>query len=576
MKALGIYGQAQEMYRTIPQEQREIFEGYAAGYNRYLKEVGPAGVCGWCRGQPWLSEISPVDAMAYAQAVTVTSTNLADLIATAAPPKSEVADAGGLPLPDFDLGSNGWAIGSALSESGRGMLVANPHYPWVGSNRFWEKHLIIPGKLNVYGVSLLGIPGVLIGFNDAVAWTYTVSAGKRFTMYTLDLVPGNPAKYYYDGREREMTKRVMRIEVRQEDGSTRWVERLIYFSHYGPILNISGMEWTTKRAVALRDANANNVSFLTQQTAMAAARNLDQFKEAHKKNNAIPWVNTIAVSAEGRAWYADISATPNLKKKAITSWQKRAETDLFTKIAWQRGMVLLDGSNSLYEWVDVPGTRAGVLPYENMPQLERSDYVFNANDSFWLANPHQLLTGFPPLQGAEGTARSLRTRMNAIMLDNRRPGGPAGKDGKFSWEELATAVLANRSMSAELLRDALVGRCKAVRSVEIDGKSVDLGMACEILERWNGRYDLDSVGAVLWREFITIYDSADLRRAGNLFRNDLNPADPVNTPSGLAEVKTGTDPALKNLARAIVLLHNAGIALDTPLGKLQYSDKRRK
>ena len=39
-----------------------------------------------------------------------------------------------------DLGaSNGWAIGSALSEGGRGMLIANPHYPWVGSSRFWEK-----------------------------------------------------------------------------------------------------------------------------------------------------------------------------------------------------------------------------------------------------------------------------------------------------------------------------------------------------------------------------------------------------------------------------------------------------
>ena len=101
--------------------------------------------------------------------------------------------------------------------------------------------------------------------------------------------------------------------------------------------------------------------------------------------------------------------------EAIAALLKRKDSEMMTKTAWDRGIILLDGSNSLNEWVSDPTTRAGVIPWSRMPQLERKDYVFNANDSFWLANPHQLLTGFSPLQGLEGTARSLRTARNSRM-----------------------------------------------------------------------------------------------------------------------------------------------------------------
>lgn len=583
MRALGIYEQARAMLQALPREQREQIEGYVAGYNQYLREVKASGVAGWCRGKEWVFEITPVDLVAYNQSVVVTITNFADQIATAAPPGKQTARLAPPDLPDFDLpdfdlpdfeqASNGWAIGSERSAGGRGMLIANPHYPWVGSNRFWEKHLIIPGKLNVYGVGLLGSPAVSIGFNSAVAWTHTVSAGKRFTLYTLNLVPGDPLKYLYDGKEREMTSKVVRVAVRESDGKIRETEHRVYFSHYGPIINFPGFGWTASRAVTVRDANANNTIFYSQRAAMNAARSLEEFKQAHAKYNAMPWINTIAASADGRAWYADTSATPNLSAEAIAAWTKRKESDPLTRAAWERGLVLLDGSDSLYEWVDDPSTRPGVIPYSRMPQLERRDYVFNANDSFWLANPRQLLTGFSPLQGLEGTPRSLRTRMNVILLDDTRPEGPAGKDGKFTLEELSAALFSNRSMSAELLRADLVKRCQATQAVTLDGQSVDLRKACQVLAAWDGRFDLESVGAVLWREFISQYSPADLQREGALFARGFDPADPVHTPHTLAEDKAGSEGAIVKLARAVRLLEQNGIAVDTPLGKVQFSDK---
>lgn len=570
-RALGIYEQARAMLKTMSQEQRAMVEGYVTGYNQYLGEVTANGVKGWCSGKEWVFPITAEDLMTYQQSVVVTTTNLAEMIATTMPPKNETAYATPTSFPEFELASNGWAIGAERAAGGRGMLIANPHYPWIGSNRFWEKHLIIPGKLDIYGVGLLGSPGVAIGFNRNVAWTHTVSAGKRFTMYTLDLAPGNPTKYLYDGKEREMTSKVISVAVRQTDGSLKQVERRIFFSHYGPIINFPGVGWSAKRAVTVRDANANNEGFQPQRMAMNRARSLDDLKKAHADYNALPWVNTIATSADGRAWYADTSATPNLKPEAIAALLKRKDSDPMTKLAWERGIILLDGSNSQNEWVNDATTRAGVIPYARMPQLERKDFVFNANDSFWLANPHQLLTGFSPLQGMEGTARTLRTRMNAITLDDTGPNGPAGKDGKFTLDELAAAALNNRSLSADLLRAEVVKRCQATPSVSLEGQAVNLQKACGVLAAWDGRFDTNSVGAVLWREFTTQYEAADLQKAGALFQHEFNPADSVNTPHTMTPDKNHE--SLLKLARAVRVLEHAGFALDAPLGKVQYSDK---
>ena len=572
-RALGIHQQMRSMIQSMPREQREMVEGYVAGYNKYLSEVNANGVAGWCRGKEWVFPITAEDLMGYNQSIVITSSNFADMIATATPPKNETARAVKLSFPDFEQASNGWAIGSERAASGRGMLLANPHYPWVGANRFWEKHLVIPGQLDVYGVGLLGMPGVAIGFNRAVAWTHTVSAGKRFTLYTLDLVPGNPTRYLYDGKEREMTSKPISVAVRQSDGTVKQVERRIFFSHYGPVLNLPGFGWTAKRAVTIRDANANNASCQAQWLAMNRARSLEEFKQAHAEYNAMPWVNTIATSSNGRAWYADTSATPNLKPAALAAWLISRESDPLTRTAWERGLVLLDGSNSLYEWADDPATRRGVVPYSRMPQLERKDFVFNSNDSFWLANPRQLLTGFSPLQGAEGTARSLRTRMNVMLLDDLRPDGPSGKDGKFTLDELAAAVLGNRSLSGELARGELVKRCQATPSVTLDGQSVDLRQACQILAAWDGRYDVNSVGAVLWREFITQYEPTELQKDGALFQHAFNPIDPVGTPHTLTSDKAGEPQSLLKLSRAVRSLAQTGIALDAPLGKVQYSDR---
>jgi acyl-homoserine-lactone acylase len=581
-KALDIRADADAGLASQPQEIRDWLAGFAAGYNRYLRETGTDSVPGWCRGESWVFAIEPADIHAYLRSIVLPLAGIMARMAPAAPPAAggeptasdEPVPAEARAAPEAWEGfrpagaSNGWAIGRDRSESGGGMLVANPHYPWVGSNRMWEKHLTIPGELDVYGVSLIGLPGVAVGFNRNVAWTHTVSAGERLTLYKLDLVPGSPTTYRYDGEERQMTPRSVSVEVLEPDGALSIVEQVVWFSHYGPVVNLPGMQWTESTAFAIRDANEANHRLLAQWLDMARATTMDAFQEAHRRWNAAPWVNTIATSRDGRAWYADGSATPNLSQEALELWETATRDDEPTKVAWSRGMVLLDGSDSRFEWQNDPDARApGIVSFARSPQLERTDYVFNANDSYWMPNSTVLLTGYSQMHGTERSPRNLRPRMNARMLGDTSPEGPSGADGRFSLEELAANILSNRSEAAELLLDELVARCRGEGQTLLDGEPIDLSPACDVLAGYNGRLDLDSSGAVLFREWITQYRAVDQREAGVLFARPFDSSDPVGTPSGLAEGPL----ALENLGRAVRILEQAGLGLDAPLRDTQLA-----
>jgi acyl-homoserine-lactone acylase len=227
------------------------------------------------------------------------------------------------------------------------------------------------------------------------------------------------------------------------------------------------------------------------------------------------------------------------------------------------------------------------VPYDRMPKVERRDYVFNANDSFWLPHADHVLSGdYSPLHGRQNTARSLRTRENAVVLRDTSAQGPAGDDGKFSLDELAGAALANRGYPSRVLKDEVVARCEATSSVavpaltasqpeqELPAATVEVSKACATLASWDGTYDLDARGAALWREFMGRFDTADLTRQGPLWATAFDPDRPVETPSGLAPAPdAGDDAVLVNLARAVQIFDKAGHPVDAPLGALQYADR---
>src|SRR5439155_650285 len=135
----------------------------------------------------------------------------------AQPPTQAQLQAFGERLFDLGIGSNAVALGRAATRNGSGLMLGNPHFPWDGTERFYEAHATIPGKVNVIGGSLFGVPAVLIGHTDGLAWSHTVSTAFRFTPFELKLVPGDPTSYVYDGVPHKMKADKVTVQVKQQD-----------------------------------------------------------------------------------------------------------------------------------------------------------------------------------------------------------------------------------------------------------------------------------------------------------------------------------------------------------------------
>jgi len=259
---LHLWDDADERFSGQSERVTDMVTGYVAGFNAELEAEGPHG---WCEGADWVGPITTTDLYANLNDITLFASagNLIDPIATAQPPATATTetttgdttatDGTIVDVPTSDttgdsLGSNGWSIGAAGSETGGGMLIANPHFPWEGEKRLWESQLTLTtGELNVYGVGLTGVPGVLIGFNDAVAWTHTVSAGYRMTLYELNLTPGDPTSFQYGSDTEALASEDISVEVKQADGTVTTEDRTMWASHYGPMLNLP-FGWTDTKA----------------------------------------------------------------------------------------------------------------------------------------------------------------------------------------------------------------------------------------------------------------------------------------------------------------------------------------
>ncbi len=570
--ALGVLERAAVLRDAQPPWIRELVTGYVDGYNHRLAEMSERGsLARWCADAEWVRPIDEIDLYAYLVDVALMGSgrNLVHLIGWAqAPgpdgphPAASLAALGG-PTP----ASNGWAVGGDVTASGGGIVLANPHFPWGGEARFWECHLTIPDQLDCYGVSLLGAPGIQMGFNQHVAWAHTFSKGHRFTLYQLALVEGSPTTYVYGDDHREMTSTDHTVGVRGDDGAVRDETRTMWSTHHGPMLNMPMLGWGEQVAFSYRDANLDNTGILEQFLGMAMADGLEDFRRVFHEVKALPWVNTLAVDGSGNAWYSDQSATPALSDAATERFLRRLDEDLIAALAFQNRIALLDGSEPDDEWLVHAGARSGGLePPDRLPEMSVRDVVVNANDSHWLSHPARTLEGYPVLCGLERTPRSLRTRQN-LRLARR-----LSVRGAITRQDVLDAVFDNASLSAELLRDAVVDRCRSAGKVVVDGVMVDLGHAADVLSSWDGSAGLDAVGVVLWREFMCRFDDAAWRDGGSLFSVGFDPDDPVDTPHSLAEHSgEGVDPIVLAVAAAIDALRGAGIGIDLPLRDVQWA-----
>ena len=365
------------------------------------------------------------------------------------------------------FGSNALAVGKDLSANGRGLLLGNPHYPWTSADRFYQAHLTVPGSYDAMGVIIGGIPAIVIGFNKDIAWSHTVTTAST-SRPSASRSTRRIERHHLSGRRRAS-------EDELEDGQRRPVtggrhaskrSKTFWFSQQGAVIvkPEAGMTWTANAAYVLADPNRNNTRMLEQWLGIGKANNVQAIKASLDKTIGLPWVNTLAADRDGNVLFADASVVPHMgAQKSVTAaccCRRRCCSTVRAAVAAGAGR-----------------QRAGRDLFPRQWSLgDRSDYVGNSNDSYWLNNPDALLSGpapfgYSPLYGRFGVEQSLRTRIGFLQFEE------LAKTKKIGLSDMQALAFANRLYAAELVLPELLTACTA-------STDAVLLQACTALSAW--------------------------------------------------------------------------------------------
>ncbi|MEW2524201.1 penicillin acylase family protein [Streptomyces sp. NPDC047071] len=552
---------------------KELMRGLAAGYNAWLRQnrvTDPA-----CAKADWVRPASALDVARLGHAVSTLGGRgrVVDGITGANPPgpgttrrspdprgTAEAARRLLAPGADgADMGSNAVAFSGRTTAGGRGLLLGNPHYPWQGSRRFLQLQQTIPGELNVSGGALLGTPVVNIGFNSHVAWSHTVATGVPFTVHELTLDPADPTAYLVDGQRERMTRRTVTVPVR--DGAP--VTRTQWWTRYGPVVTSLGSQlplpWTARTAYALNDPNAAQLRAGDANLRFGKARSVGGVLRALRDTQGLPWVNTVAADRAGHSLLTQSQILPRVTDDLAA----RCSTPLGKLTYPVAGVAVLDGSRrDCALGSDEDALQPGTFGPSRMPTLKDAPYAENSNDSAWLSNADQPLTGYERIFGTIGTERTMRTRgaVEDVAALARR--------GGLTVADLQRQQFTNRAPAGDLAAADAARACAALPSGSAtgsDGRAVDVSAACDVLKAWDRTMNTGSRGALLfdrfWRALLTKVPGAQL------WKVPFSASDPVRTPRSLNTDAPGFATAL---ADAVAELRAAGIPLDARLGDHQF------
>ncbi len=506
VEELRIYEFAEAGYARMPPWVQRIVDGYAAGYSRYLEQHR-------AELPEWVKPVTGIDVVAHSRRVILMefSMDLRQLRDIGQRTSVRSAD----DEVDFLRGSNMWALGKGRSVSGKGILLGNPHLTWGGSQIFHEVHLTVPGKVNVSGTSLIGTPGVAIGFNENLGWSHTVNPHDSDDVYELTLDPKDNHRYVYDGRSLPMQKRELTIQVKTNAGLvTRKKES--YRCHYGPVL-----KWEGGKAYAFKSANMEEFRFIEEWNLMTKARNLEEFRRVLDMQ-AIPMFNICYADKDGNVFYIFNGRFPD--RPAGYNWS---------------GVV--PGNTSDSEW-------SRILPESRLPQLinPTGSYVQNSNSAPWYTNSRAILDRRHYPDYLCPNVNGLRTQLSLEMLEG---------DESISLDEVLRYKYNMKLLLADRVKNDLL---KLAWGRTAEGVSLDEAVA--VLQAWDNAAARESRGAVLFETFWRKYRE----KARPVFEVAWNERNPASTPHGIGDVDT----ALKSLAAAAQEVKQKHARLDIPWGEI--------
>ncbi len=355
------------------------------------------------------------------------------------------------------IGSNNWVVAANRSATGRPLLAGDPHLQFQ-LPAIWYEAQLTGGDYDVYGVTLPGVPAVLIGFNRYIAWSETNTGADVTDFYREFTSPAHPGAYLFKGQWLPFTVVNETIAVKGE--APRVVP--VKISVHGPLVTERGedlaMRWTGNLSVSSIDAA---LGFMK-------AQNWTEFRDALRQ-----WHNP-AQNFAFASWGGSAAAS-TIAIRSNGDIPVRNNT---------LGRVPLNGTGD-FEWT-------GFLPFDQEPEAVNPSQGFLSSTNQVPAVPPAYTHYLGWLWDPGYRSR----RINGLLR------GTIAANGTVSFQDMEAFqndVLDTAAKAfVPYLLNATQGSCAAPTAG-------DFCNARQELATWDYRMTTDSVAATVWHEFIYWY-----------------------------------------------------------------------
>jgi penicillin amidase len=520
-RTLGYYRAATSDYALLGERSRLALDAYAAGVNAWIAEghlLPPEYLLLGAKPEPW----TPIDSLVWEKMMSwdlggdyemeLLRRQLGDALGPerAAQLLPGYPQDGVLILPDGvqpaaweqtasdllaldrrlqldfgrggrEIGSNNWVVSGSRTESGLPLLANDPH---LGASipSIWYLAELQGDQIHAIGATFPGLPAIVIGHNERVAWGVTNVGPDTQDLYIERINPANPNQYAVGDEWEAMTVVEESIVVDGEDEPLRWAARS---TRHGPLISdVTGtgvpiaMRW-----VALEPGDTTMDAFMD----INYAADWEQFVRALQRY----------VSPSQNIVYADVAG--NIGYYAPGRIPIRA--------AGHDGMLPAPGWDDSAEW-------QGYIPFAELPQAYNpaAGFIATANNRIVGDDyPYLISNDWAPPYRAE----------RIVQLIEQLSDGAASSDGATIDVADMAAIQADRfsAQVADLLPFLLT----------VPPQDERQSRALAYLQDWNGELALDSVAASIYEAWMLHLERAlfadDLR--GDLFEEMALRANPL-------------------------------------------------
>jgi penicillin amidase len=515
-RTLGYYRAAHSDYPALSERSRMALDAYAAGVNAWIGEghlLPPEYLLLGVQPEPW----TPYDSLVWEKMMSwdlggdyemellrrqLGETLGPERAAQLLPPFPEdgvvilpdgvTADAWQQTAADLlaldrrlqldfgrggrEIGSNNWVVAGTRTESGLPLLADDPHLS-TSIPSIWYLAELQGDQIHAIGATFPGLPAIVIGHNERVAWGVTNVGPDTQDLYIEQINPANPNQYRVeDGWEELMVVEEI-IVVDGRDEPLAWAARS---TRHGPLISdVSG----TGAPVALRWVALE-----------AGDTTMDAFVGINYAANWQEFVDALRfyVSPSQNMVYADIDG--NIGYFAPGRIPIRSEG--------HNGMLPVPGWDSSAEWT-------GYIPFDELPQ------VYNPPAGFVATANNRVVGDEYPYLISNDWAPPYRAERIVTLIEEMSSGGETISAGDMA------AIQADR-FSAQV--DDLLPFL-----LTVEPQDERQSRAVAYLQDWTGELALDSVAASIYEAWMLHLERAlfadDLR--GDLFEEMALRANPL-------------------------------------------------